>query len=267
MKKALFIGLGHMGSSLLKGILNNKNFKSEIYGYDAIKETQQKVVGALKGLGSINNLDEIITNNIDVIVIGVRPESVDDICLELNKLDLSNKTIVCMANAVDLKRLENNFKEQENISLVRMMPNMNASVGESVTALAYKKIDSNKLDFIVKMFESCGIVEIIDESNFATLTSISGCLPSYVFSFFKGITDYALEKGFEKEQAFRIVQSAITGSIKSIENSNVDLKTMIDQICVPNGSTIEGQKVLEENGFEDIIKKCLQAAENKATSK
>lgn len=265
MKNILFIGLGHMGSSLVKGILANDTFDAKVYGHDAFKELQDKVVNSLDKLSALNNLEEIVSNNIDVIVIGTRPDAVDSLCSDLDKLDLNGKTIVCMANAVDIERLEANFKNQKDLTIIRMMPNMNASLRESVTAIAYKKADKEKLDFVIEMFKCCGIVEIVEEDKFGTLTAISGCLPSYVISFFKAITDYAVEKGFEKDQAFRIVETAIIGSIKNSANSNVELRTMVDQICVPNGSTIEGQNVLDSEGFEELIKKCLSAAEKKAT--
>ncbi|AUM62970.1 pyrroline-5-carboxylate reductase family protein [Spiroplasma monobiae] len=265
MKNILFIGLGHMGSSLVKGILSNENFKDNIFGHDAFKELQDKVVNSLDKMNALDSLDEIETKGIEVIVIGTRPDAVDGLCESLDKLDLKGKTIVSMANAVDIKRLESNFKNQKDLTIIRMMPNMNASLNQSVTALAHNNANKDKLKFVVDMFESCGIVEIIDEDKFGTLTAISGCLPSYVFTFFKAITDYAIEKGFEKDQAFRIVETAIIGSIKNGANSQVELREMVEQVCVPNGSTVEGQNVLDNEGFENIIKRCLQSAENKAT--
>ncbi|AUB32068.1 pyrroline-5-carboxylate reductase family protein [Spiroplasma floricola] len=267
MKKILFIGLGHMGSSLVKGILANNNFKAKIYGYDAFKDLQDKIVNSLDKLTAINSLEEIESEGIDVIVIGTRPDAIDSLCSQLDKLNLKWRTIVSMANAVDIERLESNFKNQKDLTIIRMMPNMNASIRESVTAIAHKDASKEKIDFVVEMFQNCGIVEIIEEVKFGTLTAISGCLPSYVISFFKAITDYAIEKGFEKEQAYRIVETAVIGSIKNCANSGIDLRTMVNQICVPNGSTIEGQKVLDNDGFENIIKKCLKAADKKATSK
>ena len=265
MKKVLFIGLGHMGSSLVRGILANPQITDEIYGYDAFKELQDKVTGELKTLKPLNNITDIASENIDTIVIGTRPDAVEGLCNELKTIDLTGKTIVSMANAVSIEKLSNYLSGVDNLTIIRMMPNMNASLQQSVTAIAHNGNDQDSVEHVITLFESCGIVELVDEAKFGTLTAISGCLPAYVFTFFKAITDYAVEQGFDKEQAFRIVETAIIGSVRNGATSGKDLQTMIDQICVPNGSTIEGQKVLEQKGFGDILKECLKAADKKAS--
>ncbi|WP_339030146.1 pyrroline-5-carboxylate reductase family protein [Spiroplasma endosymbiont of Cantharis nigra] len=261
MNNILFIGLGHMGSSLFKGMLKNKQIKAKFYGYDTLKELEDKVIKSVKGANSLNNLEEIVSKNINYIIFAVRPIDFDKLCQNLNRLDLTNKTIISMVNAIEIEEIKLKFKKQKNLKIIRIMPNMNASIQKSVTAIAYNNAAKEELDFVIKMFESCGIVELIEEKNFATFTAISGCLPAYVFTFFKAITDYGIENGIEKEKVFRIVEQSIIGSIRNAANSQMELKEMIDSICVPNGSTIEGQKVLQDYKFEEIIKQCLQQAD------
>ncbi|WP_339033989.1 pyrroline-5-carboxylate reductase family protein [Spiroplasma endosymbiont of Cantharis rufa] len=261
MNNILFIGLGHMGSSLFKGVLKNKQIKAKFYGYDTLKDLQDKVIKSVSGANSLNNLEEIVSKNINYIILAVRPIDFDKLCQNLNRLDLTNRTLISMVNAIEIEEIKLKLEMQKNLKIIRIMPNMNASIQKSVTAIAYNSAAKEELDFVIKMFESCGIVELIEEKNFATFTAISGCLPAYVFTFFKAITDYGIENGIEKEKVFRIVEQSIIGSIKNAANSQMELKEMIDSICVPNGSTIEGQKVLYEYKFQEIIKKCLQQAE------
>ncbi|ALD66819.1 pyrroline-5-carboxylate reductase family protein [Spiroplasma cantharicola] len=261
MRKVLFIGLGHMGSSLFKGILKNKKIEAVFYGYDTFKELQDKVINSVDRAKTLNNLEEIISIDINYIIFAVRPIDFDELCDNLNKLDLTNKTIISMVNAIEIEDLKSKFKQHQNLKIIRIMPNMNASIQKSVTAIAHSNVAKEELDFVIKMFESCGIVELIEEKNFATFTAISGCLPAYVFTFFKAITDYGIQNGIEKEKVFRIVEQSIIGSIENASNSGIELKDMIASICVPNGSTIQGQKVLEDNDFEQIIKKCLEQAD------
>lgn len=265
MKKVLFIGLGHMGSSLIRGILKNPNPRAEIYGYDAFKDLEIKLVQELPNLKLLKDLSEIDSLKIDVIVIGTRPDAVGALCAELKQIDLTNKTIICMANSVSIAQLSSYFGEVQGLTIIRMMPNMNAALQMSVTAIAHNNQNIEHVDFVVELFKACGIVELIAEEQFGVFTAISGCLPAYVFTFFKGIVDFAQANNFGKAQAFRIVETAIIGSVKNGATSNIDLQTMINNICVPNGSTIEGQKVLEADGFAEILQKCLAAATKKAS--
>ncbi|ATZ21251.1 pyrroline-5-carboxylate reductase family protein [Mesoplasma tabanidae] len=266
MKKVLFIGLGHMGSALIKGILKNSNNNVEIFGYDAIKETQQKAIKNMEGLKSLKKLSEIQDKNIDFIVIGTRPIDVEPLCKEIDELDINKKTIICMANAVTIDNIQNCFINNKDVAVIRMMPNMNASIQKSVTALASKNASIEVMKFVTEMFQLCGLVENVSEDKFGTLTAISGCSPSYVISFFKAMTDYAIKSGFEKEQAFRIIEQVIIGSAMNASKSEVPLRTVVDQICVPNGSTIEGQKILDNKNFEQIVQEALLAADKKATN-
>ena len=49
-----------------------------------------------------------------------------------------------------------------------------------------------------------------------------------------------------------------------ILESNKDINQLIKDVCSPGGTTIEGLKVLEENSFQEIIKKAFNACVNRA---
>ncbi|PPE04895.1 pyrroline-5-carboxylate reductase [Entomoplasma ellychniae] len=264
MEKVLFIGLGHMGASLVKGVLQNNKEDIEVYGFDAIKEVQQKALNEISNLKSISEISDIKKLQINCIVIGVRPIDVKELCEQIDNLNLANITVICMANAVSISDLQKSFQKSKTISIIRMMPNMNASIQKSVTALATNNASADQLEFAKNLFKNCGIVEIIDENKFGTFTAISGCSPSYVISFYKAMTEYATENGFSKEQSFEIIKQTIIGSILNVSDPKLDLRKKIDQICVPGGSTIEGQKILDSEKFEKIVKKALKAADQKA---
>lgn len=264
MKKALFIGLGHMGGALVSGIGKNPKANVELYGYNREIEKAKALARKIPQLQILKELHELESKEIDIIVIGVRPVDFDDLCKTLNKYNLQGKTIISMVNAVNLTEMKNQFKDQKDVSFVRIMPNMNASIQESVTAIAGLDIQPNELKFIKKMFENCGTVVGVSEAKFASFAAIAGCLPAYVFTFYKAVVEYAQSHGFNHKEAMEIVGQAITGSVHNAETSQDTLAKMIEQICVPNGSTIEGQKVLEANDFEGIIKRALKAANDKA---
>ncbi|ATZ16709.1 pyrroline-5-carboxylate reductase [Entomoplasma freundtii] len=264
MKRVLFIGLGHMGGSLVSGIAKKAIPGVELYGFNKDVEQAENLAKKIGNFKILKNLQDLEKAAIDVIVIGVRPIDFNELAEELNQYNLANKTIISMVNALTLDKMDSAFAKQKDLSLIRMMPNMNASIQESVTALTSKNASEAQMNFAKELFQACGFVTEIPESKFATFAAIAGCLPSYVFTFYQAIVQYAEEHGFNHHEAMEIVGAAITGSVHNAEQNTNSLATMIKQICVPNGSTIEGQKVLEANDFDGIIKKALKAANDKA---
>ncbi|QHX36146.1 pyrroline-5-carboxylate reductase [Spiroplasma sp. TIUS-1] len=257
--KILFIGTGHMGSALISGIKSNNNFKEQIFVFN---RTYEKSLDVSKKYNVIpvKKLEHL---NYDIVVLGIRPADFEQLAVDLKKFTLEKQTFVTMINALSIKQASDIFGNNK-LNIVRIMPNMNAAIQQSVTAYSSNKINSEVTKFVIEMFSNCGTVEEIPEDKFPAFTALAGCSPSYIFTFLNGFYKYALKNGFSKDQAYRIMKNTIIGSTEYSTNSDNSFDELINSICVPNGSTIEGQKVLETNNFQDIIIKALEAAKQKS---
>ena len=52
--------------------------------------------------------------------------------------------------------------------------------------------------------------------------------------------------------------------MKMILQTDKDIKQLIKDVCSPGGATLAGLKVLEDEKFQDIIKKASKACINRA---
>ena len=64
-------------------------------------------------------------------------------------------------------------------------------------------------------------------------------------------------------QALEAAAQAVLGSAKLILESDEHPRKLVDAVCSPGGTTIEGVCALQENAFEATVEKAVEASYNK----
>lgn len=82
-----FMGCGMMASALMEGLVNKKVVKdpSSITCSDVYPPSAEKP--AMKGYSATKSNDEVCNNANDVIVIAVKPNVVEDVCMDISKIN------------------------------------------------------------------------------------------------------------------------------------------------------------------------------------
>jgi hypothetical protein len=82
-----FMGCGMMASALMEGLVNKKVVKdpSSITCSDVYPPSAEKP--AMKGYSATKSNDEACNNANDVIVIAVKPNVVEDVCMDISKIN------------------------------------------------------------------------------------------------------------------------------------------------------------------------------------
>lgn len=65
--------------------------------------------------------------------------------------------------------------------------------------------------------------------------------------------NYLSENGIDEETALTVAKQTVLGSAEMIKTSGVHPSELIDRVCSPGGTTIEGLLSLQKNGFEKIL--------------
>ena len=95
------------------------------------------------------------------------------------------------------------------------------------------------------------------------LSAVTGCSPAYVFMFLEAMADAAVHQGMPRKQAYRLAAQAVLGSAKMLLETEMHPGELKDMVCSPAGSTIEGVRMLEKNGFRSAVFEALCAAAEK----
>ena len=114
--------------------------------------------------------------------------------------------------------------------------------------------------FVKGLCKSFGEVMELSESQFPLFGVIAGCSPAYSFMFIDSMARGAVENGMSREQALKISAQAVLGSAKMMLESDESPWALINSVCSPGGTTIEGIATLQNEKFDKAVMDAVQAS-------
>ncbi len=258
--KVGFIGCGNMATAIINGITaNNVVNENDINAYDIF----DGATGKLKENININicQSEKDVVKSSDIIFLAVKPNVQVSV---LNKIDgeIKDKLIISIAAGKTIEFIESNLKCKAKI--VRVMPNINAKVGEAISAYCFNDLvnDEDKKN-VEKLLNGIGKVLCLDENYFPLFGVIGGCGPAFAYMFIDAMARAGVKNGMKKSDALKISAQTVLGSAKMILESDEHPWQLIDNVCSPGGTTIEGVTSLQSDGFEAAVHNAVDKALDK----
>lgn len=247
-----FIGCGNMATAIINGILNNELVNSnDIIIYDKFQGAVDRLIDELNVIGC--NSQEEVNDNCDILFLAVKPNVIGDV---VSQIENNSPLVISIAAGKTLEYLES--FSRVDLRLVRVMPNINAKVGEAISAYCYNEnvlvSDINKIELILSCFGKC---LYIDESQFPIFGVLGGCAPAYAYMFIDSLAQAGVDNGMTKEEALKIAAQTVYGSAKMILETDTQPWRLADNVCSPGGTTIEGVISLQKDEFNKTIKRAV----------
>ncbi|MDD6659788.1 MAG: pyrroline-5-carboxylate reductase [Eubacteriales bacterium] len=255
-----FIGCGNMASAIINGIIDNKAVNSsDVYAYDIYEPAVNKAVES-KQINACKSEIEVVKSS-DIILLAVKPNVQASV---LNTIDgeVGDKLLISIAAGKTIEFIESNLKCKAKI--VRVMPNINAKVGEAISAYCFNELvnDDDKAN-VELLLNAIGKVLCLDESFFPLFGVIGGCGPAFAYMFIDAMARAGVKNGMKKSDALMISAQTVLGSAKMILESGEHPWQLIDNVCSPGGTTIEGVTSLQADGFEAAVHNAVDKALDK----
>ncbi len=213
--------------------------------------------GALEAVSeycSRTTTDLSVAADADVIVVAVKPDIVRDV---LAGLDLSaDQTLVSVAAGVPTTLLE----ELTDATVVRIMPNLAARTGNMAAAVTGSEID----DDVRALLDDVGLYVEVEEDRMDIATAVNGSGPAFVFYLLNAMKRAGIEGGLTPEEAQTLAAQTFKGAAETVLRSDRTVDELIDAVCSPNGTTIEGMAVLRNSDVEDVLVEAVRAAEERS---
>lgn len=251
------IGCGKMASAILDAWLKKSISPQDIY-VDDPKPSEWLLEKKKHGL-NINTKADV---SFDYCFIGVKPQSLDEIKLELKGLSKKNVTFVSMLAGIKINRLEDIIGKDE--SIVRIMPNLPAEILKGVTAVKEnKRVEPKQSKNLALLLEAFGeTVKFVEERKFDAVTAISGSGPAYIFLIAELMTEVGINLGLSYDEAFKLVKHTIDGAGSLIVNSSLKPQKLRENVTSPGGTTHEALAVMmnKDNGLPKIFSAAIKAA-------
>lgn len=253
-----FIGSGNMANAIVKGILAAGLECCEgICAYDI---DQQKAQDFCQGyqIQCAASPAELIAFA-DAIVLAVKPNVFSTLLPEISKqLEKKNPLLISIAAGKSIAFIEDLLSYKA--AIIRVMPNINAKVAGAMCAYCCNAQATREQQmFVTEIFQAVGSIISLDESYFPLFGVIAGSAPAFAYLFIDSLARAGVKNGMNKKVALQIAAQTVLGSAKMILESDEHPWELIDQVCSPGGTTIEGICQLQNCGFEAAIAKAVDA--------
>lgn len=252
-----FIGCGNMATAIINGIIaTNTVNEKEIYIYDVF----EGATNSLKAKHEVNVCDSEcdIAKKCDAIILAVKPNIIASV-LEKIKDDTKDKLIISIAAGKKIEFIQGYLFDDSRI--IRVMPNINATVGEAISAYtANANATDDDKALAESIFNGVGETIYLDEKQFALFGVLGGCSPAFSYMFIDELARAGVKNGMPKDVALKIAAQAVYGSAKMIMESDEHPYKLVDKVCSPGGTTIEGVTSLQADGFDKAIHNAVDKA-------
>lgn len=205
-KHIVFVGGGNMTSALVDGLL----FADTGADIGVIDKNQHKldaypdtVTTALAGEG------KTLLAEADVVVLAVKPQVMGEVCQSISA-HLQGKLIISIAAGLTVDTLT---KMTNSKRLVRVMPNLTASVGCGASGLFASDIADTDKEVATALVEASGIGVWVDkEEGLHAVTATAGSAPAYFFYMMEAMVAHAVQLGLDSHQAQKLVAQTMQGA-------------------------------------------------------
>jgi len=249
-----FIGAGRMGSALIDGILNAKLApKTSVLAFDR----DEARLNQLKNRGietAKDNRD--LTKRCGTIFLAVKPKDMPQVLDEIKDVS-QGRLFVSIAAGIKTTKIEEKLEGR----VIRAMPNTPCTVYEGATAFSLgSKATKKDAEKIKRILEALGTAVQVDEKLLDAVTGLSGSGPAYIYYTIKALAEAGKEEGIDEKTALKLAAQTAKGAAQMLLQTGKTAQQLIDDVCSPGGTTVEGIKVLEEKKAAEALKQAVKAA-------
>ena len=250
-----FLGCGNIAQAIIDGLLKSGLSTNNI---SCIERNEQKVELLKKKNLRILKLEDLASENFDLIVLAVKPK--DALNAEKNIFKNAPQSIILSVVAgITLDKFSNPN------SIIRSMPNTACAFGKGLTAIYALDQDSKSFKVANNLFKKIGhVVMLKNEDGMHDFTSIIGSGQAFLFLvlniYLSELKKIQLNIESDSKEIFKDFVSSLGDSF----TQEPDFESLINKIKSPGGTTQAGIESLEQNNLDKIFKDAFIAATNRS---
>jgi len=259
-KSLAFVGGGNMARSLIGGLVAS--------GYSPGKITAADPSAApLDALAS--DFDIRITadngaaiDGAQVVIFAVKPQIMHRVAkAAVDAVQRQKPLILSVVAGIREADIQNWLGG--GLAIVRTMPNRPALFGHGATGLyANALTEPGHKETAQAIMSAVGeTVWVEEEAQMDLVTAVSGSGPAYFFLLMEVMEDLGRELGLSADAAHLLSVQTGYGATLMARDSEESLKTLREQVTSAGGTTAAALAELERGGFDDLMRRAIQAAQ------
>ena len=265
-----FIGGGNMASSLIGGLIN-AGYAAAAITVSEPDQARREHLSAEFGIRTCTENNDVLDSQI--IILAVKPQLLKTVCQQLSPAD-TDKLFISIAAGIKSTDIDRwlhagtALSADQPLAIVRCMPNTPSLLQCGASGLyANDQVSDTQRDQAQAILEAVGIVSWVDsEALLNAVTAVSGSGPAYYFLMMEAMQRAGEKLGLSEDVSRQLVlQTALGAARMAIENdaSPAELRKMVTS---KGGTTEQAILSFQSDGFEEIVEKALQAANDRSIS-
>ena len=200
----------------------------------------------------------------DVVLLAVKPQSFAALLSELKSVVSEKQLIISIAAGIEIQTIKNSLGSSQPV--VRVMPNLCAAVGESMSVWAKSKEVSDEQSLVIRdLLRAIGEEAFVDDEELIdAATAISGSGPAYVFYLTELLEQSALNLGLPEKTANLLARQTLLGSATFLGQSDKSAKELRLQVTSKGGTTEAAFEKFEQSNLKKVFFNGIRAAHTRA---
>ena len=199
-----------------------------------------------------------VAQRADVLVLAVKPQQLPQVVAALTPYLTKRKLVVSIAAGITLRWLRARLPKS---SLIRVMPNLPATVGVGFSAIALGPgVTAKHRAIATALFGAVGAVCELPERHFDAITAVSGSGPAYVFFLIEAWERAARALGLPPSVASQAIRRTLLGSAILFDAAQEPSAVLIKRVASKKGTTEAALKVLATREVRAAFVQALRAA-------
>lgn len=261
-KKVAFLGTGKMGGIILQALLKSGMLSPASTCATVAHEERARTLAAKLGVkAGTSNVEAV--KGADIIVIGVKPQVVEDVIQEISSHVTPRQLIVSVAASVPTSMIEKGLAP--NVPVVRAMPNTPCLLGVGMTAICKGAHASpEQVAMTCRMFDLVGRTVVVDEKHMDAVTGLSASGPAYIYIILESLAEAGVKVGLPRDIATLLAAQTTLGAAKVVLETGDHPALLKDAVTTPAGCTIDAIMELEEGKLRVTLIKAVVKATQRA---
>ena len=260
-KRISFIGCGNMGEAIMQRLLESGIVEASNVDV-AVRSGERQ--SYLRDTYNINVMSiETIAQAAEFIFLAIKPQQLDDLPVFNVK---PGAIVISVLAGTTVEKLKAHF---HGAQIVRTMPNLGYTVGNSVTGVFFDNLISwqqTQQEYVQQLLSTGGVtIDVDDEDKLNAITAVAGSGPAYFYWFAERIAESAKNLGFNDIDAQNIAREVFIGAAEVLKaNPDTTLSEWRERVTSKGGTTESALNVLNASTADSTIVDALETARNRS---
>jgi len=260
--KIAFIGGGAMGEAMLSALLSQRLSTHQEVCVSDISDARRSHLEQKYQIAVTEDNQQAV-NKGDIVVLAIKPQKLTEVMTGISGHFKPGQLVLSIIAGA---RIETLCQGLNHWSLVRVMPNTPAQIGEGMSVwTATPEVTETQKERVSSILGTMGREIYVDEEKYLDMaTAVSGSGPAYFFLFVESLIGSAIDIGLSPDVAEELVLQTMLGSGRLLQKSDKPPAELRRMVTSPGGTTAAALLQFEKGDFSSLVRRAVKAAYNRA---